>query len=132
MPIIDLNVNENNQFRLPSKYLEEKSSERDMRDFLSFFINASVLVSNETEEAKGRIFPIYKPLQKSILGLQSVNIFKNLGGVSFKTSDPDNKFLVKPSLSEKEFIEKALLPIVDGYIKLNISANSENTTDEND
>jgi hypothetical protein len=125
--VIKTNTNPTNQFRLPEKLLDSESSERTMRDFLAFFINASVPNSIETAEAKGRVFPIYKPLQKSLLGFKSANIFKNLGGISF-SGESDDKFLVKPSLSEREYIEEALLPIVNEYVNLHntIEGNTDN------
>lgn len=136
--IIQKPIDIEQQFRLPEKELTTPNSERDMRDFLSFFINASVPNSNETYQAKGRVFPIYRPLQKSLLGMQSVGIFSKLGGITISPNNEhtDESLLVKPVLSEREYINIALLPIVDSYVKLGITEDvnieQPNQTDEND
>lgn len=126
----DRSIDTEKQFRIPENLLSSFNSERDFRDFLSFFINASVPLSDETLQAKARVFPIYKPLQTSLLGITTIDVFNKLGGINFKEpvnakDKPIKKLLIDPLFTEREYIIKALLPIIDTYARIHNMIDTE-------
>lgn len=126
----DRSIDTEKQFRIPENLLSSFNSERDFRDFLSFFINASVPLSDETSQVKDRMLPIYKPLQESLLRCISMDVFKNLGGINFKepvnTEDkPIKELLINPLFTEREYIISALLPMVDTCAKFHNMIDTE-------